>query len=80
MTNWDFEKQIDKEFDKWFQEDLYGPFSFRIEHFYEDCEVEDVKTRREMLRKWITSSFQEGYIRGMYNALEQQQNEFGGTE
>ena len=79
MTNWDYEKQINEEFDEWFN-DFYGPFSFRIEYFYGDVEVEDVETRRELLRKWITSSFHEGYVRGMYNALEQQQNQFGGTE
>lgn len=79
MTNWDFEKQINEEFDEWFN-DFYGRFSFRAEHFYVDVEIEDVKTRRELLRKWIRTSFHEGYIRGMYNALEQQQNQFGGTE
>jgi hypothetical protein len=79
MTNWDYEKQINEEFDEWFN-DFYGPFSFRIEYFYEDLEVEDVETRRELLRKWMIASFHEGYVRGMYNALEQQQNQFGGTE
>jgi hypothetical protein len=63
--------EIEKEFENWFN-DFYGRFSFRIEHFYEDCEVEDVKLRRELLRKWMVASFHEGYERGMYNLLEQQ--------
>jgi hypothetical protein len=76
----DFYDEVDSEFTKWFQEDLYGPFSFRIEHFYGDCEEEDVKLRTEYLRKWIASAFQEGYERGRYAELEIQQNQFGGTE
>jgi hypothetical protein len=39
----DFYDEAHSEFTKWFEEDFYGPFSFRIEHFYEDCEVKDVK-------------------------------------
>ena len=63
--------EIEKEFENWFY-DFYGRFSFRVEHFYGDCEVEDVKLRRELLRKWMIASFHEGYERGMYNLLEQQ--------
>jgi hypothetical protein len=76
----DFYDEAHSEFTKWFEEDLYGPFSFRIEHFYGDCEVKDVKLRTEYLRKWIASAFQEGYERGRYAELEIQQNQFGGTE
>lgn len=65
------EDEIQKEFENWFN-DFYGRFSFRVEHFYEDCEVEDVKLRRELLRKWMVAAFHEGYERGMYNLLEQQ--------
>ena len=67
----ELEEEIQKEFENWFN-DFYGRFSFRVEHFYEDCEVEDVKLRRELLRKWMVASFHEGYERGMYNLLEQQ--------
>jgi hypothetical protein len=66
--------EIEKEFENWFN-DFYGRFSFRVEHFYEDCEVEDVKTRRELLRKWMVTSFHEGYERGMYKKLEEEQSE-----
>jgi hypothetical protein len=71
----DIEDEINEEFNKWFQGDLYGPFSFRVEHFYEDCEVEDVKLRRELLKKWMVASFHEGYERGMYKKLEEEQSE-----
>ena len=67
----ELEDEIQKEFENWFN-DFYGRFSFRVEHFYEDCEVEDVKLRRELLRKWMVASFHEGYERGMYNLQEQQ--------
>jgi hypothetical protein len=65
---------MQKEFDDWFY-DFYGPFSFRIEHFYEDCEVEDVKLRREYLKRWVIAAFQGGYERGKNSLLEQQQKE-----
>ena len=33
---------MQKEFDEWFY-GFYGQFSFRIEYFYEDCEIEIYK-------------------------------------
>lgn len=66
------QEQINKEFDDWFN-DFYGRFSFRAEYFYEDVEVENVETRRELLRKWMITSFQEGYERGLYNLMEQKE-------
>ena len=71
----ELEDEINEEFNKWFQEDLYGPFSFRVEHFYEDCEVEDVKHRRELLQKWISSAFRCGYECALYKKLEEEQSE-----
>jgi hypothetical protein len=64
-------EQIQKKFEDWFT-DFYGRFSFRIEHFYADCEEEDVEHRKKLLKKWMVASFHEGYERGMLNLLEQQ--------
>lgn len=66
----ELEDEIQKEFENWFN-DFYGRFSFRDENFYEDCEIEDVKTRRDLMRKWIQSAFHQGYERGMYRKLEE---------
>lgn len=66
--------EIEKEFENWFN-DFYGRFSFRVEHFYGDCEVEDVKLRRELLRKWISSAFRCGYECALYKKLEEEQSE-----
>lgn len=71
----ELENEINEEFNKWFQEDLYGPFSFRAEHFYGDCEVEDVKTRKDLMQKWVYAAFYEGYNRGMYRKLEEEQKD-----
>lgn len=71
IGDWSFDDDIETQFQEWFN-DFYGRFSFRAEHFYEDCEVEDVKTRRDLMRKWIYASFYEGYNRAMYAKLEEE--------
>lgn len=38
-----------------------GPYSFLIESFYGDCEVESVKMRKDLLYKWMFASFEEGW-------------------
>lgn len=38
-----------------------GPYSFLIEHFYGDCEVESIETRRDLLYKWMLAAFEEGW-------------------
>lgn len=38
-----------------------GPYSFLIEHFYGDCEVESIEARRDSLYKWMLAAFEEGW-------------------
>jgi len=57
------EEQINKEFEEWFN-DFYGLFSFRAEYFYEDVEVENVETRRDLMYKWVHSAFSYAYQKG----------------
>jgi hypothetical protein len=73
MTNhptkdWDFDDTIEEEFQKWFNDDSWmeicGGFSFRSEWFYGDCEVGDVKTRQDLMYKWLHSAFVVGYNAG----------------
>jgi hypothetical protein len=74
MTNhptkdWEFDDTIEEEFQKWFN-DLCGGFSFRSEWLDDDCEVEDEKTRKDLMYKWVHSAFVVGYNMGRYEGLE----------
>jgi hypothetical protein len=48
-------------FNAWFNYDTYGLYSHRCEWFFDDCEVEDVKTRKDLLYKWIHAAYCAGY-------------------
>jgi hypothetical protein len=74
MTNhptadWDFDDTIEDAFQEWFN-DLDGGFSLRSEWFYGDAEVEDVKTRQDLMHKWLHSAFVVGYNMGRMEGLE----------
>ncbi len=62
-NDWDFDEAIEEEFVKWFN-DFYSPYTFRSEWFFGDCEVEDVKTRQDLMYKWLHSAFVVGYNSG----------------
>ena len=51
-------------FNAWFNDDSYGPYSYRCEWFFGDCEVEDVNTRKDLLYKWIRAAYNAGYEEG----------------
>lgn len=70
-NDWKWADDAEEGFVEWFN-DFYGRFSFRAEHFYGDCEVEDEKTRIDLMRKWIHASYVAGYERGLYGKLEEQ--------
>ena len=61
--DWEFDDKIEESFQEWFN-DLCGGFSFRSEWFYDDAEVEDVKTRQDLMYKWLHSAFVMGYNTG----------------
>ena len=61
--DWDFDDTIEEAFQEWFN-DLNGGFALRGEYFFGDCEVEDVKTRQDLMYKWLHSSFVMGYNSG----------------
>ena len=58
---------MQNEFDEWFY-GFYGQFSFRIEYFYGDCEIENIETRKQLLLSWIKSAFEVGYESGTKNS------------
>jgi hypothetical protein len=61
--DWEFDDTIEVAFQEWFNEE-YGNFTFRCEWFFGDCEVGDVKTRKDLMTKWLHSSFLMGYNTG----------------
>jgi len=71
IEDWEFVDDIENSFNDWFHGD-YGTYSFRSEYFYGDCEIGDVKTRQDMLKKWIYASFYEGFMRGKDAKMEEQ--------
>ena len=58
MTEWDEVAEV--KFQEWFNE-IYGVYSCRCEWFYGDCEVEDEKTRKDLMIKWLHSAYLSGY-------------------
>lgn len=54
-------------FNAWFNEDNYGPYSFRCEWFFGACEVGDVNARKDLLYKWIHAAYCAGYEEGKKN-------------
>jgi hypothetical protein len=38
-----------------------SPYSFLIEYFYGDCEVDDLELRRNNLYQWLLAAFSEGW-------------------
>jgi hypothetical protein len=62
-NDWEWEDYAEESFQEWFN-DLYGDYSLRSEWFFGDCEEGDVNQRKEILYKWIHSSFLSGYNMG----------------
>jgi hypothetical protein len=69
IENWKFDKDIENAFKEWFYSN-HTDYSLKAEHFYVDCDIGDVKTRQDMLKKWVYASFYEAYRRGRYAKLE----------
>ena len=70
-TDWEWSDDAESGFVEWFN-DLYGVYSHRCEWFYGDCEVEDEKTRKDLMYKWIHAAYVSGYERGLYGRMEQE--------
>jgi hypothetical protein len=68
-NDWDFDDTIEDAFVEWFN-DIYGVYSLRSEHFFGDCEVEDVNTRKDLMHKWLHSAFVVAYNMGRMEGLE----------
>ena len=66
MNKLEWDEVAEVKFQEWFN-DLYGVYSHRCEWFYGDCEVEDEKTRKDLMIKWLHSAYLSGYNVGMRN-------------
>ena len=60
MNKLEWDEVAEVKFQEWFNE-LYGKYSCRCEWFYGDCEVEDEKTRKDLMIKWLHSAYLSGY-------------------
>lgn len=69
-NDWEWVDDAEDGFVDWFNGD-YGSYSLRSEWFFGDCEVEDEKTRKDLLYKWIHAAYIAGYERGLYGKLEE---------
>lgn len=50
-----------------------SPYSFLIEYFYGDIDLEDPALRREIMYKWLFAAYQEGFEAGSwYNTASQE--------
>lgn len=78
-NDWEWNSDAEHAFVKWFQGE-YGSYSFRSEWFYDDCEVEDVNTRKDLMYKWIHSSFSYAYQKGFENGTKLNPVEFDGIK
>jgi len=63
VNDWEWEDTAEVAFQEWFNGE-YGNFTFRSEWFYGDCEIGDVKTRKDLMTKWVHSAFLTGYNTG----------------
>jgi hypothetical protein len=66
---WDWDDASQISFQEWFQS-FSGPFTFMSEYFYGDCAVEDLKTREDLMYKWIHLAYVTGYMYGKTDAQE----------
>ena len=70
-NDWKFSDDAEQQFVYWFHE-LYGKFSLRSEWFYGDCDVEDEKTRKDLMYKWAHAAFVSGYECGRNTSISNQ--------
>lgn len=68
-NDWEWAEDVEEGFVEWFNSS-YGSYSLRSEWFFGDCEVEDEKTRKDLLYKWIHASYVAGYSQGLYGHLK----------
>ncbi len=72
-NDWKWLDDVEDGFLEWFNGD-YGEFSIRSEWFFGDCEVEDEKTRKDLMYKWLHAAYCSGYEMASYAKLEQEQD------
>jgi len=62
---WQWDDDAESAFVDWFNlPTSKSLFSLMSEYFYEDCRVEDEKTRKDLMYKWVHLAFVTGYMYG----------------
>jgi len=61
--DWKWSEDAEIGFVEWYN-DEYGTYSCRSEWFQGDCEVEDEKTRKDLMYRWIHAAFSYAYQKG----------------
>jgi len=62
---WQWDDDAESAFVNWFNSQTSESlFNLMSEYFYEDCRVEDAKTREDMMYKWVHLAFVTGYMYG----------------
>lgn len=56
-------EEIEEDFIDWINSNC-SPYSFLIEYFYGDCEIQDNEERRAMMYKWLLAAYEEGFKNG----------------
>jgi hypothetical protein len=74
IENWEFVDEIETSFSNWFHSN-HTEYSFKSEHFYGDCAIEDPKTREDLMKKWVYAAFYGGFRVGRCAKMEKEVNE-----
>jgi hypothetical protein len=71
IENWEFVDEIETSFNEWFHSN-HTDYSLKSEYFYGDCAVEDLKTREDLMRKWVYAAFYTSYQQAKCAIMEDQ--------
>ena len=74
LNDWKFDEEIETAFNEWFYSN-HTDYSLKAEYFYGDVSVEDLKTREDLMKKWLYASFFTAYQRGRCAKLEETNEE-----
>ncbi len=66
-NDWKWSDGAENGFVEWFN-DFHGPYSFRSEWFFGDCEVGDEKTHKDIMYGWLHAAYVSGYEAGSHSA------------
>lgn len=57
------DEEIEEFFLDWINSNC-SAYTFLLEYFYDDVEIEDYVVRRDMMYKWLLAAYKEGFLAG----------------